>query len=194
MPKNEKITSVYMRLRGRLARVLLGIVPPKEIEDIIQETYVRACQASRQEAIKQPQAYLFRIARNLALDHVKKAETRLAVSENDVGEGMVGETAQLRDATLDSVVSSKDFSDFCEAVRRLPQQQRRAFVLKKVYGYSQREIASEMQLSEKTVERHISLGMERCMEYLSMSEDSVAGGASNTIGHIKRRKPRIGDK
>ncbi len=193
MPKNEKITNVYMKLRSRLARVVLGIAPPKEIEDIIQETYVRACQANRQETIKQPQAYLFRIARNLALDHVKRAETRLAVSENDVAEGIVGETAQLRDTTLDSVVSSNDFADFCEAVRRLPQQQRRAFVLKKVYGYSQREIADEMQLSEKTVERHISLGMERCMEFLNASEDSIAGGRSSTAGRVKRRNPRTGD-
>ena len=182
-----------MRLRGRLARVVLGIAPPKEIEDIIQETYVRACQASSQETIKQPQAYLYRIARNLALDHVKRAETRLAISESDVGEGFACETAQLRDPTLDSVVSSNDFADFCEAVRRLPQQQRRAFVLKKVYGYSQREIADEMQLSEKTVERHISLGMERCMEFLNASEDSIAGGRSSTAGRVKRRNPRTGD-
>ena len=194
MAKNEKITNVYMKLRGQLARAVLRIAPPKEIEDIIQETYVRACQANHQDTIKQPQAYLFRIARNLALDHVKRAETRLSVSQDEIGEGMVGETAQLCDATLESVVSSNDFSEFCEAVRRLPQQQRRAFVLKKVYGYSQREIASEMQLSEKTIERHISLGMERCMEYLSMSEDSVTGGRPNTVGRMKRRKPRTGDK
>ena len=193
MAKNEKITSVYMKLRGRLARAVLGIAPPKEIEDIIQETYVRACQASCQETIKRPQAYLFRIARNLALDHVKRAETRLAVSEEETGDGFVGEVAQLRDATLDSVVSSNDFAEFCEAVRRLPQQQRRAFVLKKVYGYTQREIAREMQLSEKTVERHISLGMERCMEYLSATDDSAAGGKPNTVGRMTRKNRRTGD-
>lgn len=194
MPKNEKITRVYMKLRSRLARTLLGVAPPKEIEDIIQETYVRACQASTPEAVKRPQAYLFRIARNLALDHLKRAETRLAVSENEIGEALIGETAQLRDATLDSVVSNKEFADFCEAVRLLPQQQRRAFVLKKVYGYTQREIAREMQLSEKTVERHISLGMERCMEYLDTSDDPASEERSDAAGSLKRRTPRAGDQ
>ena len=48
----------------------------------------------------------------------------------------------------------------------MPLQQRKAFVFKKVYGYTQKEIAKKMQLSEKTVERHISLAMERCTEYL----------------------------
>ena len=193
MSKNEKITSIYMRLRSRLARAVLGIAPPSEIEDIIQETYVRACQASGQATIKEPQAYLFRVARNLALDHVKRAETRLCVSEEELDEGIAGEAARLRDATLDSVVSNNDFSAFCDAVRRLPQQQRRAFVMKKVYGYSQREIADEMQLSEKTVERHIALGMERCMEYLSTSEKPTTGGRSSTIGRAVSRKPRTGD-
>lgn len=194
MSKDEKITSVYMRLRSRLARAVLGIAPPSEIEDIIQETYVRACQASRQATIKQPRAYLFRVARNLALDHVKRAETRLAVSREEVGEGAIVEAAQLRDATLDGAVSSNDFTAFCEAVRRLPQQQRRAFVLKKVYGYSQREIASEMQLSEKTVERHIALGMARCMDYLSTSGKLAIGGKSSAGGRVASRKPRTGDK
>ena len=41
-----------------------------------------------------------------------------------------------------------------EAVRQLPEQCRRVFVLKKVYGYSQREIAKELSLSESTVEKH----------------------------------------
>ena len=36
----DSIHSIYMSSRGSLARAVLGIVPPKEIEDIVQETYV----------------------------------------------------------------------------------------------------------------------------------------------------------
>jgi RNA polymerase sigma-70 factor (ECF subfamily) len=39
-------------------------------------------------------------------------------------------------------------------------------VLKRVYGYTQREIATQLQISEKTVERHLSLAMQDCMEYI----------------------------
>lgn len=182
-----------MKLRAKLARAVLGIAPPSEIEDIIQETYVRACQASRQATIRKPQAYLFQVARNLALDHVKRAEARLLVSEEEVCEGAASEVAKLHDATLARVVSNDDFSEFCEAVRRLPQQQRRAFVLKKVYGYTQREIASEMQLSEKTVERHIALGMARCMEYLSTSGKAAIGEKVSATKRVASGKPRTGD-
>jgi len=39
-------------------------------------------------------------------------------------------------------------------------------VLRKVYGYSQREIAREMAISESTVEKHISTGIKRCAYWL----------------------------
>lgn len=161
------LLEIYMQLRSKLGRAVLGIVPPREIEDVVQETYVRACQATAPESIKRPDAYLFRIARNLALDYAKKAENRLSVSEGDLNQTALICDRFSEDPTLDAVISDRKFASFCEAIRRLPLQQRRAFVLKKVYGYTQREIASKMQLSEKTIERHISLGMERCMEYMS---------------------------
>ena len=49
----------------------------------------------------------------------------------------------------------------------LPVQARRVFVLKKVYGYSQREIAEELGLAQSTVEKHVALAVRRCAEYMS---------------------------
>ena len=76
----DSINDIYLSLRGNLARALVGIVPPKEIEDIVQETYVRVCQVKRKDEIREPRSFLFKTARNLALDHIKRAESRLVVS------------------------------------------------------------------------------------------------------------------
>lgn len=178
MLSNGDIIRIFMKLRGNLARTIAAIVPPSEIEDIIQETYVRACQASSPESIKKPKAYLYKVARNLALDYTKRAETQRAVSENVVADEVAGEMSQVGDVTLRRVISGDHFADFCEAVRRLPRQQRRAFILRKVYGYSQKEIAEQMRISQKTVERHISLGMERCVEFLRKYEDAETENGS----------------
>ena len=70
------------------------------------------------------------------------------------------------DQVFDSVASSQEFALFCEAIRQLPPKCRRVFVLKKVYGYSQKEISKEMKLSESTVENHINVGFKRCASYL----------------------------
>ncbi len=62
----------------------------------------------------------------------------------------------------------------CRAVRELPVQCRRAFVLKKVYGMSRKEIADYMGLSESTVQKHIAKGMVMCTEYLEAQQAAAA--------------------
>ena len=174
MREDDNIASVFVSLRGSLARAVQHIVPPKEIEDIVQETYVRVCQVGGEKEIKSPRAFMYKTARNLALDHVKRAETRLVDSFDAAENNELPASQLLADSTLDRVCSEEEFSQFCEAVRYLPVQSRRAFVLKKVYGYSQREIAKVMRLSERTVEKHISTGIKRCMYFMEQQRTSRA--------------------
>ena len=172
----RNLTRTFISLRSSLARSVAGIVPPKEIEDIVQETYVRACQAAHRREIRAPRSFLYRTARNLALDHVKLAETRLTVSSNDDRSVPQGFQQDLADETLERVSSEEDFARFCQAVRHLPTQIRRAFVLKKVYGYTQREIAEEMGLSESTIEKHIAQGIKRCRVFILQREQQSGDG------------------
>lgn len=173
MAGEDRVTSVYISLRESLARAVIGIVPPKEIEDIVQETYVRACQAEHRDEIRTPRSFLFKTARNLALDYAKRAESRLAISVEDEQEFGLGEAQRAANETFDQVASNEEFSHFCEAVRRLPVQCRRAFVLKKVYGYTQREIATELKISESTVEKHIAQGIKRCTYFMMQLDSKV---------------------
>jgi len=161
-------------------------VPPKEIEDIVQETYVRACQAEHRHEIKAPRSFLYKTARNLALDHVKRAETRLTVSGEDTGTAAVGEYHRLDDETFNQVSADEEFSLFCDAVRHLPIQCRRAFVLKKVYGYSQREISQELELSESTVEKHIANGVKRCTYFMMQRMAELPGRGDTRRRNSKR--------
>lgn len=160
------LTELYMSLRGSLARSVAGIAPPSDIEDIVQEAYVRVCQVGKKSDIRAPRAYLFRAVRNLALDHVKSAESRRTDSLEDDVDGGGLDAEPIQDETFHQVASKEEFALFCDAVRHLPVQCRRAFVLRKVYGYTQREIAVELGLSESTVEKHIALGMKRCLYFM----------------------------
>lgn len=193
MRDDDDIKGVFVSLRGSLARAIQHIVPPKEIEDIVQETYVRVCQVGGENEIRSPRAFMFKTARNLALDHVKKAETRLS-DRLDESEARHLTAVQLSgDDTLDRVCSEEEFSQFCDGVRYLPAQCRRAFVLKKVYGYSQREIAKAMKISERTVEKHISTGIKRCMYYMERQNKSHS---ANARGNDKKHadESRKGDR
>jgi RNA polymerase sigma factor (sigma-70 family) len=169
MSNYETLYHAYLGLRRSLAKAVSTIVPPREIEDIVQETYVRICEVSEHEAIQYPRSFLFRVARNLALDHIKRAESRLTVSMDDDQESDLFMDEQLsdEDETFNQVAAKEEFALLCEAVRELPLQCRRAFVLKKVYGYSQKEIALDLNISESTVEKHIATGIKRCTHFMT---------------------------
>jgi RNA polymerase sigma-70 factor (ECF subfamily) len=172
MREDDNIADIFMAIRGRLARAVQHIVPPKEIEDIVQETYLRIRQVGGKTNIQSPRSFMFRTARNLALDHVKRAESRLADSYDELEDGGLQAHQLPGDSTLGKVCSDEEFAQFCDGVRYLPIQCRRAFVLRKVYGYSQREIAKVMQISESTVEKHIAEGIKRCMYFMEQKNMS----------------------
>ena len=186
MSDRDTMANVFVTIREQLSRVVARIVPPRDIEDIVQETYVRVCQVSGKKQLRSPRAFLFRTARNLALDHIRRHEFRFATSvEDDPGTGF-GEGEQGYNATYEQAASDEEFAEFCNAVRHLPLQCRRAFVLKKVYGYSQMEIAQELAISESTVEKHISLGVRRCAEYMLRIQRADADASAARRGRTAR--------
>lgn len=156
---------IYLASRESLRRVVARIAPPSEIEDIIQETYVRICQVKEPEAITSPKSFIFTTAKNLALDYQKQAGVRLVDGIEDWSEFERIITDANVDEAFQTQATRDELAELCEAIRLLPQQCRKVFVLKKVYGYSQKEIAQQLAISESTVEKHISSGVKRCMQY-----------------------------
>lgn len=183
-----------MAARDSMVRMVSRIVPPKEIEDIVQETYVRICQMDKREPVEQPKSFLMKTARNLAYDHLKKAETRLADGVETELDFDVDVENLVNDQVFDSVASNEEFSLFCKAIRQLPVQCRRVFVLKKVYGYSQKEIAKEMNLSESTVEKHVDLGFKRCARYMLSFDQSKVGFRSVESASVSAVSTQEGKK
>lgn len=167
---------IFLKFRTRLARSIARIVRPDDIEDIVQETFLRCYQASARTAVRHPRSFMLTTARNLALNHIARADNRVVG-----GVGLFEESATplYREEPADDGSEVQErFLLLCRAVRALPVQCRRAFVLKKVYGLSRKEIATYMKLSESTVQKHIAKGMVMCAEYLEALESSP-------------RKPRV---
>jgi RNA polymerase sigma-70 factor (ECF subfamily) len=160
----ENLATVYMSFRSALARVVGRIVRPTDVEDILQEAFVRSFEAGRDSDIRDARAFLMRTATNLALNHIARKEHRTTGPLDDLApEDTPASEALPLDAQIDS---DRKFLAFCRAVGTLPEQCRRAFILKKIYGLSQQEIARELGISESTVEKHIARGLLLCRERL----------------------------
>ena len=184
MAEMHKLSGLFIALRNELARSVLKIVPPDTVEDIVQEAYVRLCHVGDQDSIRHPRAFLFKMVKNLALDHIKSASHRLniGIEADDLNH-------PLEDSTYRHAVSHEEFGQFCDAVRHLPLQCRRVFVLKKVYNYSQKEISEELGISGSTVEKHIALGIRRCRTYLQnkqRGQEDDRDGAKGEIEHFSK--------
>ena len=129
MIKESTLHISFMAVRQTMRRVISRIVPPREVEDIVQETYVRICQVENKEAIKQPRSFLLKTAKNLAIDHLKRADVRLVDAVDNMAE--FEHLVSADDAIYQQVATDKEFAQYCEAIRQLPIQCRKAFVLKK---------------------------------------------------------------
>lgn len=157
------LEELYISMREGITRVVARIVPPDDVEDIVQETYLRLSRVANATEIQHPQSYIYRTARNLALDSLKKADNARTTPLNESHDQFCCRP----DAVNSQVESTEEFEYFCKSVQKLPTQASRVFILKKVYGFSQREIAAELDISESTVEKHVALGIRRCAKYMS---------------------------
>lgn len=166
MASDKVFHKIYLASRSAISRIVSRMVPPHEIEDIVQETYVRICQIENKERISSPKSFMFKTARNLALDYLKQSRVKLVDRMENTQELERLLSDYNKDEMYENAVIDDEFSHFCDAVRQLPVQCRRVFVLKKVYGSSQREIAENLGISESTVEKHIANGMKRCTQYM----------------------------
>ena len=48
----------------------------------------------------------------------------------------------------------------------MPEQYRKMLILRKVYGFSQQEMADHLGISISTVGKHLTKGLVRCADYL----------------------------
>ena len=175
----EHLTRAFQRYRKALAKAVARIVKPHDIEDIVQETYIRIYQAAQKERIFHPRSFMTRTARNLALNHVARADALNHLAETparhesdsdallspEETEFLQAENAVSPDGRLQA---EQEFLLFCRSVRDLSVQCRRAFILRKVYDVSQREIARQLGISESTVEKHIAKGITAASAYMKL--------------------------
>ncbi|MFA7554969.1 MAG: RNA polymerase sigma factor [Spongiibacteraceae bacterium] len=151
-------------LRLRLKRYLNRFLKrPEDVEDITQESFLKVLEAGSKGKIHHPKAYLYRTARNLALNSkALKSNHVVNYVEDLLSPDVLAETTKLEDDLL----AQQRFELFCRATAKLPEQCRKVIILCKVYGYSQKEVAQKLNINVGTVEKHVAKGMLRCSEYL----------------------------
>lgn len=186
MKRASTLEATYLQCRSQLERVIGRIVRRDDIEDIVQETFIKSYQAELQHEITFERTYMLKTARNLALNHVSKASEKHNQSLDDID----GLPTNLTSQTLEKQVeSTQRFLDLCRATDSLSPEVKRVFLMKKVYDMSQKDIAQHCGLSESTVEKHVAKGLLQCSIYLhKLNEQPIQQTGTKTQLELPRRQ------
>ncbi|MGH8317085.1 MAG: RNA polymerase sigma factor [Steroidobacteraceae bacterium] len=187
--RRKRLLNQVFSYRAALQKYLRKFTAGAEdIEDLVQEAYVRMCALPDGQVVDSPRALLFRIARNLAVD---RARQKLTHATDDVADFEPLNVSSEEAEPDERVDLDRRFASFCAAVDRLPPLCRRVFVLRKVYQLSHAEIAEVLGLSHSTIEKHVAKGLVRCRDQLRelglLEGLEVAAGAT-----LPRRRIREG--
>jgi RNA polymerase sigma factor (sigma-70 family) len=153
--------------RAALYRYLRKLTSGAEdIEDLVQETYVRIYALPDYTRVESPKGLLFRIAHNLAMERARRHKSQATDTMADLESLRVYSNEAPPEEQTDA---RRRFESFCVAVERLPPLCRRVFVLRKVHRLSQAEISEVLGVSTSTIEKHVAKGLVRCRDYLRES-------------------------
>jgi RNA polymerase sigma factor (sigma-70 family) len=138
--------TIVDRYQGRLlgfCRQMLGST--EDAEDVLQEVFVNAYKAMlRDEREINLRPWLYRIARNRSLNHLRKPTA-------DAQESMDMVPAVEASSTAERVHNREEFRQLLVDVKKLPETQRSALLLREMDALSYEEIAAAMDTTVPSV-------------------------------------------
>jgi RNA polymerase sigma-70 factor (ECF subfamily) len=181
------VTTTFLECHGFLKKFLAGFLPAQQdIEDVAQEAYLRAYIAEQRESVDQPKAFLFRIAKNLALTKLTRKSRQITDYIEEAASAVVIDTGT---ATDKEVEAQQSLGLYCEAVALLPEKCRQVFLLRKVHGLPHREIAERMRLSLSSVEKYLRQGILACQAHIETHEAPSTSNAARSSSSREKVGP-----
>ena len=137
-------------------------------EDIVQQTFMKIWIKRDSLNIRSSlKNYLYRSVYNTFLKEyrkLKKEELTLLELKNSV----LIDIIERDDSVLEERIKLLE-----SAIDQLPRKNKEVFLLSKKFGYKHKEIAAQLDISEKTVEKHISRATQSIKKWLKEKKTSL---------------------
>jgi RNA polymerase sigma-70 factor (ECF subfamily) len=155
-------------------------------EDVLQDALIKAIEAYDQ-TVTQPEAWLFRIAHNAALDHLRRRARQEARHADEDPDMLIDPVAPAEDR-LATAATLRTFM-------RLPVAQRSSVILMDVLGYSLDEIGGVTGASIASVKAALHRGRTRLRELAREPDDAplpvlAAGERAQLAAYVDRFNAR----
>jgi RNA polymerase sigma-70 factor (ECF subfamily) len=136
---------------------------PDVAADIVQDTFVRLAMRSERDQHTNPRALVFRVAANLATDHVRHQRIRDKFDAGSIDDFAVASSAPAPDAVI---AARQEDVLLKHAIALLPEKRRMVFLLRMSQELSYGQIAERLGISVSAVEKHMSKAIVHCRVYL----------------------------
>ncbi|MBV9572236.1 MAG: sigma-70 family RNA polymerase sigma factor [Alphaproteobacteria bacterium] len=166
--KSRALLEEFLIRREKIGRFLTARLGNSvDAEDVLQEMFMRLSHADTADEIKDPGAYLFRMAMNASRDY-RRDHARARVRE-----GMWAETQYTIQAggavfdapSADAALAARQLlMQVRNALAELSPQCQRVFRMHKFEGLPHREVADALGISRRTVEKHMHTALRHLMK------------------------------
>lgn len=169
------INDLFLNHRQSLIHTIYRIVGcPQTAEDLAHETYLKMLHASKTQEISYPHPFLYQIARNLALDHLRKEKIRQRSDnqpKNDEDNGNLLECLPSNAPTPEQQTADRQqVTLMLEALNSLSERRRQILVLHKFHHWTYERIARHCGISRSAVEKNVHVALAHL---LSAQDESL---------------------
>lgn len=155
-------------------------VKAHELDDIVQDVYCRLLRLERFDHIEDPRAYLFRCARNVLLEQVRRSKVVSIMTVQNLDELGVADLGP----NPESAASSRaELVRVLGLIEGLPERCGQVFELRKVHGLSQAETAKALRLSENIVEKETAKGLGLILRHMADAGSGVVTALKANAEH-----------
>ncbi|QEO17947.1 RNA polymerase sigma factor [Acetobacter vaccinii] len=158
------LTELLLKERPSLLRLIKRIVGSvTDAEDLTQTLWLRIQSVTDSPPIENKQAYLYRLARNVALDRLRAFDRHNAVFE---AAPLLDEVVAPLPSAETHLIDRENLEILLQAIEGLPPRCREVFILRKVENLKISEISEHLGMSSSMVARHLQHALTHCMARL----------------------------
>lgn len=171
----EYLVANYERLRQRLQRHL-GC--PDLASDSLHDAWLRLSDADIRAAVQSPEAYIYRMACNIAMDRLRSNRAWQYTGDIDA------ELEHLADETpgpAHIAAARSDLAAVERALLRLPRRHRSVLLALRIDEMSRQEVASRYALSLRTVDTALRQALDYCAEHAGQEVHTGVSGPRRAV-------------
>lgn len=153
---------IYKRYSYRLFTIAYQKLKDREVaEELVQDLFENLWSRRATHQVAQVDAYLFSAIRYRIINYIKAQKVR---SGYELYVRMNG--ASVASETEDTLAANELTAAFMNGIRQLPDKSREVFELSRLQHCTVSEISVRVNLSEKTVEYHLTKSLKLLRQYL----------------------------